>query len=94
MTDSFLLQAAVLLAAAAIAAPLGRMLKVGSVIGYLAAGVLIGPAVAGSGGRSPAHTVGTERQVAGCDACQPRALHWRGMGLSGCVRPGSGGATA
>ncbi len=43
MTQSFLLQAAVFLAASAIAAPLGRFLKAGSVIGYLAAGVLIGP---------------------------------------------------
>ena len=39
----FLVQAAVFLAAAAIAAPLGRWLKIGSVLGYLAAGVLIGP---------------------------------------------------
>lgn len=43
MVDSTLLQAAVFLGASAIAAPLGRLLKVGSVIGYLAAGVLIGP---------------------------------------------------
>ncbi len=43
MMGSVLLQAAVFLAASAIAAPLGRWLKVGSVIGYLAAGVLIGP---------------------------------------------------
>ena len=37
------MQIAVFLAASAIAAPLGRFLKLGSVIGYLAAGVLIGP---------------------------------------------------
>src|SRR5690606_1550934 len=43
MTQSFLLQAAVFLAVSAIAAPLGRVLKAGSVIGYLAAGILIGP---------------------------------------------------
>jgi len=43
MMGSVLLQAAVFLAASAIAAPLGRWLRVGSVIGYLAAGVLIGP---------------------------------------------------
>ena len=43
MMGSVLLQAAVFLAASAIAAPLGRWLKVASVIGYLAAGVLIGP---------------------------------------------------
>lgn len=36
-------QIAVFLAAAAIAAPLGRALKVGAVLGYLAAGALIGP---------------------------------------------------
>jgi len=43
MTGSFLVQAAVFLAAAAIAAPLARRLKIGSVLGYLLAGVLIGP---------------------------------------------------
>lgn len=43
MNQAFLIQAAVFLAASAIAAPLGRFLKAGSVIGYLAAGVLIGP---------------------------------------------------
>jgi len=43
MVGSFLLQAAVLLAAAAIAAPIGRWLKMGSVLGYIAAGILIGP---------------------------------------------------
>ncbi len=43
MIGSFLLQAAVFLAAAAIAAPLAHALKMGSVLGYLAAGVLIGP---------------------------------------------------
>ncbi|MEZ5842306.1 MAG: monovalent cation:proton antiporter-2 (CPA2) family protein [Hyphomicrobiaceae bacterium] len=41
--DKTLVQAAVFLAASAIAAPLGRFLRVGSVIGYLGAGVLIGP---------------------------------------------------
>lgn len=43
MNGSFLQQAAVFLAAAAIAAPVGRWLKLGSVIGYLGAGILIGP---------------------------------------------------
>ena len=43
MTGSFLIQAAVFLAAAAIAAPLAKKLHVSSVLGYLAAGVLIGP---------------------------------------------------
>ncbi len=43
MVGSFLLQTAVFLAAAVIAAPLGRLLKVGPVIAYLAAGLLIGP---------------------------------------------------
>jgi glutathione-regulated potassium-efflux system ancillary protein KefC len=36
-----LVQAAVFLAAAVIAAPLGRFLRMGAVLGYLAAGVLI-----------------------------------------------------
>src|SRR5262245_55915958 len=36
-------QLALLLAAAALAAPLGKQLKVGSVLGYLAAGIIIGP---------------------------------------------------
>lgn len=43
MTGSFLIQAAVFLAAAAIAAPIAKKLNISSVIGYLAAGVLIGP---------------------------------------------------
>lgn len=43
MTGSFLIQAAVFLAAAAIAAPIARKLNVSSVLGYLAAGMLIGP---------------------------------------------------
>ena len=38
-----LIQVAVFLAAAAIAAPLGRFLRLGSVLGYLAAGIVIGP---------------------------------------------------
>ena len=38
-----LIQVAVFLAAAAVAAPLGRLLRIGTVLGYLAAGVLIGP---------------------------------------------------
>ncbi|MEL6287424.1 MAG: monovalent cation:proton antiporter-2 (CPA2) family protein [Pseudomonadota bacterium] len=43
MTESYLAQAAVFLAAAAIAAPIAKRLKIGSVLGYMAAGVLIGP---------------------------------------------------
>ncbi len=43
MSGSFLIQAAVFLAAAAIAAPLAKRLQISSVLGYLAAGVLIGP---------------------------------------------------
>lgn len=43
MTGSFLIQAAVFLAAAAIAAPIAKKLHISSVLGYLAAGVLIGP---------------------------------------------------
>jgi monovalent cation:proton antiporter-2 (CPA2) family protein len=43
MVSTQLIQVAVFLAAAAIAAPLGRILRLGSVLGYLAAGVVIGP---------------------------------------------------
>ncbi|MGB6907357.1 MAG: cation:proton antiporter, partial [Methyloceanibacter sp.] len=43
MVSVQLIQVAVFLAAAAIAAPLGRFLRLGSVLGYLAAGVVIGP---------------------------------------------------
>jgi hypothetical protein len=47
-TDSMqLVQAAVFLAAAVIAAPLGRFLRMGAVLGYLAAGVLIAPTFSG-----------------------------------------------
>ena len=42
-----LLQVVVFLAAAAIAAPIGRFLRIGAVLGYLAAGVVIGPYVLG-----------------------------------------------
>ncbi len=47
MTTAQLIQVAVFLAAAAIAAPLGRFLRIGAVLGYLAAGVVIGPYVLG-----------------------------------------------
>lgn len=42
-----LIQVVVFLAAAAIAAPIGRFLGIGAVLGYLAAGVVIGPYVLG-----------------------------------------------
>jgi glutathione-regulated potassium-efflux system protein KefB len=47
MVSSQLIQVAVFLAAAVIAAPLGRTLRMGAVLGYLAAGVIIGPYVLG-----------------------------------------------
>jgi monovalent cation:proton antiporter-2 (CPA2) family protein len=47
MTEAQLIQVTVFLAAAAIAAPLGRFLGIGAVLGYLAAGVVIGPYVLG-----------------------------------------------
>jgi len=47
MVTAQLIQVAAFLAAAAIAAPLGRSLRVGAVLGYLAAGVIIGPYVLG-----------------------------------------------
>ena len=47
MVSAQLLQVAVFLAAAAISAPLGRFLRMGAVLGYLAAGVIIGPYVLG-----------------------------------------------
>jgi len=43
MSTAQLIQVAVFLAAAAIAAPLGRFFRIGAVLGYLGAGVLIGP---------------------------------------------------
>src|SRR4029077_7618189 len=43
MVSTQLIQVAVFLAAAAIAAPLGRYLRLGSVLCYLTAGILIGP---------------------------------------------------
>lgn len=47
MEAEYLTKAAVLLAAAAVAPPIARRLKIGSVLGYLAAGVVIGPFVLG-----------------------------------------------
>ena len=47
MVSTQLIQVAVFLAAAAIAAPLGRSFRMGAVLGYLAAGVVIGPYVLG-----------------------------------------------
>ncbi|MGD9500996.1 MAG: monovalent cation:proton antiporter-2 (CPA2) family protein [Methyloceanibacter sp.] len=47
METAPLIQVAVFLAAAAIAAPLGRTLRMGAVLGYLAAGIVIGPYVLG-----------------------------------------------
>ena len=43
MQNVTLLQVAMLLAAAAVAAPLARLLKIGSVLGYLLAGLALGP---------------------------------------------------
>ena len=47
MVSAQLIQVAVFLAAAAIAAPLGRIFRMGAVLGYLAAGVVIGPYILG-----------------------------------------------
>jgi monovalent cation:proton antiporter-2 (CPA2) family protein len=47
MVTAQLIQVAVFLAAAAIAAPLGRASRMGAVLGYLAAGMIIGPYVLG-----------------------------------------------
>ena len=47
MVSAQLIQVAVFLAAAAIAAPLGRFFRMGAVLGYLAAGVIIGPYILG-----------------------------------------------
>lgn len=47
MVQPELIQVAVFLAAAAIAAPLGRTLGMGAVLGYLAAGIVIGPYILG-----------------------------------------------
>jgi glutathione-regulated potassium-efflux system protein KefB len=47
MHDITLTQVALFLAAAVVAAPLARLLHVGTVLGYLLVGVLIGPAVMG-----------------------------------------------
>ena len=47
MQDVSLVEIALLLAAAAIAAPLAKVLRIGSVLGYLLAGVLLGPFGAG-----------------------------------------------
>ena len=47
MVSAQLIQVAVFLAAAAIAAPLGLTLRMGAVLGYLAAGIVIGPYVLG-----------------------------------------------
>ncbi len=47
MATMQLIQVAVFLAAAVIAAPLGRFFRTGAVLGYLAAGVIIGPFVLG-----------------------------------------------
>ncbi len=47
MGEIALWQIAVLLAAAAVAAPVAKSLKIGSVLGYLAAGLVIGPHILG-----------------------------------------------
>ena len=52
--DQFLLGAFVYLAAAVIAAPLFARLGLGSVLGYLIAGVVIGPSVLGLAGNDTA----------------------------------------
>ena len=49
--DAFLYQATIYLAAAVIAVPISARLGLGSVLGYLAAGIIIGPIL---------HLVGSE----------------------------------
>ena len=58
MTGISLEQAVWLLAAAAIAAPLAKALRIGSVLGYLLAGVLMGPFGFGKIFSSPDHASG------------------------------------
>ncbi len=48
MGNDFLVQAVVYLAAAIICVPLAKKLGMGSVLGYLIAGILIGPFVIGA----------------------------------------------
>ena len=48
MEQHSLIQLAVFLAAAALAAPLAKRMKIGSVLGYLSAGILIGPSGIGN----------------------------------------------
>jgi monovalent cation:proton antiporter-2 (CPA2) family protein len=47
MTTAHLIQVVVFLAAAVVAAPFGRFFRIGAVLGYLAAGIVIGPYVLG-----------------------------------------------
>ena len=47
MHDVTLTQIALFLAAAVVAAPLAKLLRIGNVLGYLLVGVLIGPFVLG-----------------------------------------------
>lgn len=47
MQDSFLLQAIIFLTAAVVCVPIAKKLKLGSVLGYLLAGIIIGPYILG-----------------------------------------------
>jgi CPA2 family monovalent cation:H+ antiporter-2 len=47
MQDSFLLRAIIFLTAAVVCVPIAKKLKLGSVLGYLLAGIIIGPYILG-----------------------------------------------
>ncbi|MEQ1750216.1 MAG: cation:proton antiporter, partial [Prosthecobacter sp.] len=51
MTSDFLFQAVIYLLAAVVAVPVAKRLGLGSVLGYLIAGILIGPSLLGLVGK-------------------------------------------
>ena len=68
--ESFLMQASIYLGAAVLVVPLSVRLGLGSVLGYLAAGILMGPVMglAGAGTADPDGPILRARQDSGKDA--------------------------
>jgi hypothetical protein len=85
MSGDFLFQAFVYLTAAVIAVPIAARLGLGTVFGYLLAGVVIGPFGLGAAWRGRRRHHAPCRVWRGDDAFSRRTWSWSHRGCGGCV---------
>ena len=90
--EDFLLGAFVYLAAAVIAAPIATRLGLGSVLGYLVAGMVIGPSVLGLVGTRRRRTSCTSPSSASSSCCSSSASNCSPRSSGRCASPSSGWA--